>query len=110
MNRALIGVSCLFGLSLLGHFTASKWVIPDETLTFHDPAGDNRVVTVEMPVRHDQEMLANAGMITLPVAILRATPSKIQNIHSSSTTLLCAGISRQPSAKRDPGPWQVIGS
>ena len=54
----------------VGYFTASKWAIRHETLTFYDPARDNRPVAVDIAVRRDKEMQANAGMITLPVAIL----------------------------------------
>ena len=56
--------------STVAYFTASKWAIRHETLTFNDPARDNRPVAVDIAVRRDKEMQANAGMITLPVAIL----------------------------------------
>ena len=52
------------------YFTASKWAIRHETMTFHDPARDNRPVAVDIAVRRDKEMQANAGMIKLPVAVL----------------------------------------
>ena len=52
------------------YFTASKWAIRHETITFYDPARDNRPVAVDIAVRRDKEMQADAGMITLPVAIL----------------------------------------
>src|ERR1700744_1546929 len=52
------------------YFTASKWAIRHETVTFYDPARDNRPVAVDIAVRRDSEMEANAGMIKLPVAIL----------------------------------------
>ena len=54
----------------VAYFTASKWAIRHETLTFNDPARDNRPVAFDVAVRRDKEMQANAGMITLPVAIL----------------------------------------
>ena len=57
-------------LVAVGYFTASKWAIRHETVTFLDPARDNRPVAVDIAVRRDKEMQANAGMITLPVAIL----------------------------------------
>ena len=56
--------------STVGYFTASKWAIRHETLTFYDASRDNRPVAVDIAVRRDKEMQANAGMITLPVAIL----------------------------------------
>ena len=64
--------NCRSGFALLavGYFTASKWAIRHETLTFYDPARANRPVAVDIAVRRDKEMQANAGMITLPVAIL----------------------------------------
>lgn len=67
------GILVLLSLSLVfavGYFTASKWAIRHETLTFNDPARGNRLVAVDIAVRWDREMQANAGMITLPVAIL----------------------------------------
>jgi predicted dienelactone hydrolase len=63
----------LVSLSALGtvaYFTASKWAIRHETLAFNDPARDNRPVAVDIAVRRDKELQANAGMIMLPVAIL----------------------------------------
>ena len=67
------GIAVLLSLTLLltvGYFTASKWAIKHETIAFYDPARDNRLVAVDVAVRRDKEMQANAGMITLPVAIL----------------------------------------
>ena len=57
-------------LVVVAYFTASKWAIRHETLTFHDPARGNRPVPVHVAVRRDKEMQANAGMIKLPVAVL----------------------------------------
>ncbi|WP_454619513.1 alpha/beta fold hydrolase [Bradyrhizobium cenepequi] len=67
------GIAVLLSLTVLvtgAYFTASKWAIRHETLKFYDPARDNRLVPVDVAVRWDKEMQANAGMITLPVAIL----------------------------------------
>src|SRR6202020_1052966 len=67
------GIGVLLSLCVLvtaAYFTASKWAIRHETITFNDPARDNRPVAVDVAVRRDKEMQANAGMITLPVAIL----------------------------------------
>jgi hypothetical protein len=67
------GITVLVSLSVLvtvGYFTASKWAIRHETLTFTDASRDNRPVAVDVAVRRDKELQANAGMITLPVAIL----------------------------------------
>jgi len=67
------GITVLLSLTVLvtvAYFTASKWAISHVTISFHDPARDNRLVAVNVAVRRDKEMQANAGMITLPVAIL----------------------------------------
>ena len=67
------GIAVLFSLSALvalGYFTASKWAIRHETLMFYDTARDNRPVEIDLAVRRDKEMQANAGLIKLPVAIL----------------------------------------
>jgi hypothetical protein len=45
-------------------FTVSKWAIRHQTLTFYDAARNNRPVAVDIAVRYDKEMQANAGMIT----------------------------------------------
>ncbi len=67
------GIAVLLSLCVLvtgAYFTASKWAIRHETITFYDPARDNRPVAVDVAVRRDKEMQADADMITLPVAIL----------------------------------------
>ena len=67
------GIAVLLSLSVLmvvGYFTVSKWAIRHETIAFHDPARDNRLVAVQIAVRWDKELQANAGLIKLPVAIL----------------------------------------
>ena len=70
MKRGIAVLLSLSALVTVGYFTASKWAIRHETVTFLDPARDNRPVAVDIAVRRDKEMQANAGMITLPVAIL----------------------------------------
>src|SRR6201997_2155783 len=67
------GIAVLLSLCVLvaaAYFTASKWAIRHETVTFYDPARDNRPVPVDVAVRRDREMQANSGMITLPVAVI----------------------------------------
>jgi alpha/beta hydrolase fold len=67
------GIAVLFSLSALvalGYLTVSKWAIRHETLMFYDTARDNRPVEIDLAVRRDKEMEANAGLIKLPVAIL----------------------------------------
>jgi predicted dienelactone hydrolase len=70
MKRGITVLVSLSALVTVAYFTASKWAIRHETLTFNDPARDNRPVAFDVAVRRDKEMQANAGMITLPVAIL----------------------------------------
>ena len=70
MKRGICILLSLGALVAVGYFTASKWAIRHETLTFLDPARNNRPVEVDVAIRRDKEMQANAGMITLPVAIL----------------------------------------
>src|SRR5215831_9846742 len=63
----LLSVGAVLGIA---YFTASRWAIKHETMTFYDPARDNRAVQVDIAVRRDKEMQADAGMIKLPVAVL----------------------------------------
>ena len=63
----LVSVSALCGVA---YFTASKWAIRHETITFYDASRDNRAVPVDIAIRRDKEMQANAGMITMPVAVI----------------------------------------
>src|SRR5258708_2645923 len=67
------GITVLLSLSVLvtvAYFTASKWAIRHETIAFHDASRDDRLVAVDIAVRRDKEMQADAGLIKLPVAIL----------------------------------------
>src|SRR6266536_4746845 len=70
MKRGIAILVSLSALMTVAYFTASKWAIRHETLKFNDPVRGNRPVAVDIAVRWDKEMQANAGMITLPVAIL----------------------------------------
>jgi hypothetical protein len=69
MKRGIVVLLSLMVLVAVGYFTASKWAIRHETLTFYD-AARGRPVPVHIAVRYDKEMQADAGMITLPVAVL----------------------------------------
>src|SRR3981189_1513334 len=67
------GITVLLSLTVLltvAYFTASKWAIKHETIAFHDPVRNNRLVAGDVPVRRDKEMQANARMSTRAVAIL----------------------------------------
>ena len=70
MKRGILVLLSLSVLLAVGYFTASKWAIRHETVTFIDPARGNRPVAVAIAVRRDKEMQANAGMIKLPVAVI----------------------------------------
>ena len=70
MKRGIVVLVGVGALVTVAYFTASKWAIRHEMLMFHDPARDNRPVEVDIAVRRDREMQADAGMIKLPVAIL----------------------------------------
>jgi len=70
MKRGITVLLSLCALMVVAYFTASKWAIRHETRTFLDAARDNRPVQVDIAVRRDKEMQANAGLIVLPVAVL----------------------------------------
>ena len=70
MKRGIAVLVSVGALFTVAYFTASKWAIRHETMMFNDASRDNRPVQVDVAVRRDKEMQANAGMIKLPVAIL----------------------------------------
>jgi hypothetical protein len=70
MKRGIAVLLSLSALLAVGYFTASKWAIRHETLMFTDAVRGNRPVEIDVAVRRDKELQANAGMIKLPVAIL----------------------------------------
>src|ERR1700740_154586 len=70
MKRGITVLLSVGALVTVGYFTASKWAIRHETITFYDTERNNRPVAVNIAVRRDKEMQANAGMIRLPVAVL----------------------------------------
>jgi predicted dienelactone hydrolase len=55
---------------VVAYFTASKWAISHDIVSLRDPTRDNRPVELEVAVRRDKLMQADAGLIKLPVAIL----------------------------------------
>jgi hypothetical protein len=69
MKRGIIILLSLCAILTAAYFTASKWAIRHETLTFIDTVR-GRPIAVDIAVRRDKEMRANAGMITLPVVVL----------------------------------------
>lgn len=70
MKRGIAVLVCVSALCGVAYVTASKWAIKHETITFYDASRDNRPVPVDIAIRRDKEMQANAGMITLPVAVI----------------------------------------
>ena len=70
MKRGIAVLLSVGALVTVAYFTVSKWAIRHQTITFLDPSRDNRPVEVDIAVRRDREMQAEAGMIKLPVAIL----------------------------------------
>jgi len=70
MKRGIAVLVSLSALVVVAYFTASKLAIRHETIAFHDPERDNRLVAVDIAVRWDKEMQADAGLIKLPVAVL----------------------------------------
>ena len=70
MKRGIAVLLSLTALLVVGYFTASKWAIRHETIALHDPDRDNRLVPVEIAVRRDRQMQAEAGLIKLPVAVI----------------------------------------
>jgi alpha/beta hydrolase fold len=70
MKRGIAIFFSVGALFTLAYFTASKWAIRHETITFYDAERDNRPVAVDIAVRRDKEAQANAGMLKLPVTVL----------------------------------------
>jgi hypothetical protein len=69
MKRVLVILGCMCLVILSRYFAFSRWAIRQEALDFFDTAR-SRPVSVEITVLRDSEMRADAGLITLPVAIL----------------------------------------
>ncbi len=70
MKRGIAVLVSLSALVAVAYFTARRWAIRHETLMFTDASRGNRPVEIDVAVRRDKELQANAGMIKLPVAIL----------------------------------------
>jgi dienelactone hydrolase len=69
MKRGIAVLVCLCALAGAAYFAVSKWGIRHETLNLFDTARQ-RPVAVDLAVRRDYEMKANAGYWKLPVAII----------------------------------------
>lgn len=70
MKRGIAVLLSLTALLVVAYFTASKWAIRHETIALYDADRNNRLVAVEIAVRRDKELQAEAGLIKLPVAII----------------------------------------
>src|ERR1700722_12807415 len=69
MKRAVAILACVCALMGGLYFSASKWGIRHETLNWFDDAR-RRPVAVDVAVRRDYEVKADAGFWKLPVAII----------------------------------------
>jgi dienelactone hydrolase len=69
MKRALAVLACICLVTGGLYLAASKWAIRHETLDLFDTARA-RPVSVDLAVRRDYELKANAGYWKLPVAII----------------------------------------
>jgi hypothetical protein len=69
MKKAFAILACVCALAGGVYMAASKWAIRHETLNLFDTARA-RPVAVDIAVRRDYEMKANAGYAKLPVAII----------------------------------------
>jgi hypothetical protein len=69
MKRAIAVFACVCVLVGSAYLAASKWGIRHETLNLFDPARQ-RPVAVDLAVRRDYEMKANANLWKLPVALI----------------------------------------
>jgi pimeloyl-ACP methyl ester carboxylesterase len=69
MKRGITVLLSVGVVMVVAYFTASKWAIKHESMTFYDASRDNRPVPVDIAVRRDREMQADAGLIKLPVVV-----------------------------------------
>jgi len=69
MKRGIAVLACLCALTGGVYFAVSKWGIRHETLNLFD-AARARPIAVDLAVRRDYEMKANAGYWKLPVAVI----------------------------------------
>jgi hypothetical protein len=69
MKRGLIVIACLSVVAAGAYLSFSKWAIRHETLALFD-SERNRAIAIDVAVRRDAEMKAEAGMTELPIAII----------------------------------------
>jgi hypothetical protein len=109
MKRGITVLLSLTVLLVVGYFTASKWAIKHETIAFHDPARNNRLVAVDVAVRRDKEMQANAGMITLPVAVINHGNTEYSFLANAFAARGYMAISPQHDLPTDPPMVTKVG-
>jgi len=69
MKRGITVFLSVGALVTVGYFSVSKWAIRHESFTFYDPDRDNRPVPVNIAIRRDKQMQADASMIKLPFVV-----------------------------------------
>ena len=69
MKRGVAVLACILAITAVAYVAVSKWGIRHETLNLFD-ATRQRPIAVDLAVRRDYEMKANAGYWKLPVAII----------------------------------------
>src|ERR1700744_901076 len=69
MKRGISVFACVSVLTVAGYIAISKWGIEQVSLDLFD-ASRQRPITVDVAVRKDYEMKADAGLWRLPVAVV----------------------------------------
>lgn len=69
MKRGITVLACVSVLAVAGYVAISKWGIAHQSLNLFD-ASRQRPVTVDVAVRRDYAMKADAGMWRLPLAVI----------------------------------------
>jgi hypothetical protein len=69
MKRGITVLLSVTAIAAVAYVTASKWAIHHTNEPFYDDARGHRLVAVDVAVRRDKEMQADAGLIKLPVAV-----------------------------------------
>ena len=69
MKRGIAVLACILAITAIAYIAVSKWGIRHEALNLFD-ATRQRPIAVDLAVRRDYEMKANAGYWKLPLAII----------------------------------------
>jgi predicted esterase len=100
MKRTFAILACACVLTGSGYFAVSKWAIRHETLDLFD-AARQRPVTVDLAVRRDYEMKANAGYWKLPVALISNGNTVKNTEYSFLANVLAARVYLVASIQQD---------